>query len=931
MSSHLSQSLSLNTEPSFQEDWTRQCRTANDILTRLESQEGVVLADQVGMGKTYVALAVAVSQIQATPDLGQVMVFVPAAVADKWVHEWSKFSQSLLKKNHGSKVIRCVDQPIRSGEDLLRKLSAMPEERKHLLVVTHTALTATLKDGFIQLALLYYATRYIRSGTNVRSGTDLRRLIAKWSTGRNGLIRHAQFTPDRVTKLLETPPSKWLNAWNGLAEPMNALTETPVPGVLIEAVRKLNLSMLSDAIADLPINKTSSIQQRLKKARFALGEAMPLIWKEIFSSIELDLPLLIVDEAHRLKNPKTNISRLFGERTKGSYDGALRGAFRRMLFLTATPFELGHRELIEVLRRMGAVRPFASGSCKPLSERLKMLEDALGQAQQHAIELDEAWQRLAFKDLSVFDAWAPDILPNAGIDVAAREAWLCANRATESRRQMHLALRPWIIRHMRPRRREEHAGAAIAKKGAQGGIPIPLDAALPFLLAARAQSIVFDEVQGKPLFAYGIVSSYQAFQRGSVDATSKVLDSDQDEDDERDGSTMQTKKVLGSDAQSMDNKLPDAAQWYRDEIQQALSIKGIHNVHPKVQATVEKATQLWLAGEKCLIFCWFIKTGEAVEEALKARIKRLLLELAQMALGTEQVDATKKLLNRISDRLFGTGHVSLGELKQRLYDELREAAGGHEDVLKLVVDTAIRNLRMRESLVRYTYLTEELTIDDVWEGIRGKNPSGLIPLERWRMFAKRLAKVRTQGVDSTYEESTDSEFRRIHDALLGSDDEEEKRLGKGSNLKPVRRAYGRTNRATRERLIALFNTPFAPDVLVASSVMGEGIDLHQECRFVIHHDLDWNPSVLEQRTGRLDRIGAYAEREDKNIEVYEPYLEGTHDEKMFRVVKDRAQWFDIVMGRATSVDEGQTDSEEKRVPLHSRIREAFAIDLSSPA
>ena len=47
-----------------------------------------------------------------------------------------------------------------------------------------------------------------------------------------------------------------------------------------------------------------------------------------------------------------------------------------------------------------------------------------------------------------------------------------------------------------------------------------------------------------------------------------------------------------------------------------------------------------------------------------------------------------------------------------------------------------------------------------------------------------------------------------------------------------------------------FNTPFFPEVLVASSVMAEGVDLQQDCRHVIHHDLDWNPSTLEQRTGR---------------------------------------------------------------------------------
>jgi len=94
-----------------------------------------------------------------------------------------------------------------------------------------------------------------------------------------------------------------------------------------------------------------------------------------------------------------------------------------------------------------------------------------------------------------------------------------------------------------------------------------------------------------------------------------------------------------------------------------------------------------------------------------------------------------------------------------------------------------------------------------------------------------------------------------------------------------------------------FNTPFFPEVLVASSVMAEGVDLHQDCRHVIHHDLAWNPSTLEQRTGRVDRIGSKAETVGQPIVIYEPYLGGTHDEKMFRVVKDRERWFGVVMGQ----------------------------------
>ncbi len=62
----------------------------------------------------------------------------------------------------------------------------------------------------------------------------------------------------------------------------------------------------------------------------------------------------------------------------------------------------------------------------------------------------------------------------------------------------------------------------------------------------------------------------------------------------------------------------------------------------------------------------------------------------------------------------------------------------------------------------------------------------------------------------------------------------------------------------------------------------------------------------------------------------EPYLDGTHDEKMFRVVKDRGQWFDIVMGRSSGADEPSTDAEKHRLPLHPKIRDALAMDLRSP-
>lgn len=61
---------------------------------------------------------------------------------------------------------------------------------------------------------------------------------------------------------------------------------------------------------------------------------------------------------------------------------------------------------------------------------------------------------------------------------------------------------------------------------------------------------------------------------------------------------------------------------------------------------------------------------------------------------------------------------------------------------------------------------------------------------------------------------------------------------------------------SRERASALaaFSTAQRA-VLLATDAAGEGLNLHHNCRLVINLELPWNPMRLEQRIGRVDRIG----------------------------------------------------------------------------
>jgi len=117
------------------------------------------------------------------------------------------------------------------------------------------------------------------------------------------------------------------------------------------------------------------------------------------------------------------------------------------------------------------------------------------------------------------------------------------------------------------------------------------------------------------------------------------------------------------------------------------------------------------------------------------------------------------------------------------------------------------------------------------------------------------------------------------------------------------------------------------EILICTSVGQEGIDLHRHCRHVVHYDLAWNPAVLEQRTGRADRIGSKTFRErnsqaDKSLvflEVGVPFLAGTYDERMYEELRMRAQTFEILTGGDFAADhaEGQDDEQRTRSESHS--------------
>lgn len=64
------------------------------------------------------------------------------------------------------------------------------------------------------------------------------------------------------------------------------------------------------------------------------------------------------------------------------------------------------------------------------------------------------------------------------------------------------------------------------------------------------------------------------------------------------------------------------------------------------------------------------------------------------------------------------------------------------------------------------------------------------------------------------------------------------------------------SRESLEEIKKAFNDPNDPiKILVATDAASEGLNLQETARFVLHYDIPFNPSRLDQRNGRLDRHG----------------------------------------------------------------------------
>ena len=266
-------------------------------------------------------------------------------------------------------------------------------------------------------------------------------------------------------------------------------------------------------------------------------------------------------------------------------------------------------------------------------------------------------------------------------------------------------------------------------------------------------------------------------------------------------------------------------------------------------------------------------------------------------------------------------------MRQPLYDEVARRLAPFtelaDDERELIQDVVRRFVRTPLFVARY-FDVQARSGDATLQAAFKTTSLG----EQIDAFLKFIAKRCSPDERNQYLEALNRVQPGIRGELHKDTDDDLCQIEGMSAMPNIRLANGLVKQETRQRLMLAFNTPFFPEILVASSVLAEGVDLHLNCRYVIHHDLSWNPSTLEQRTGRVDRIGAKAETVAKPIEVFLPYVGGTQDEKQYRVVMDRERWFQVLMGEKYQTDEAHTEKAAERIPLPAAAAEALAFNLS---
>lgn len=799
-----------------------QRRSLRAVAKRLVNH-GLLVADEVGMGKTRIAVMTAKAVIQAG---GRVAVLIPPGLGYQWVDEFK----------HGQVMCQPVLRSLRQYLDAWAVDEAKSDDppghpwaSQNVLLVSHSFTNW-------RLGAKSEAWRWVL----------LPELYAHWraaTTGRlpNGYHGNERDTDDRARR---AAADIVLTAKHRDSKAARQLLDKLIEGT----PWKLSLDAAEYA-------KTGTLRHWLEQAvGLGLGH----------------FDLVIIDEAHKSRGEESGLTRLLDQVVLARPDG-------RRFGMTATPIELAATQWRHTLQRIGvAAAP----------------HELAIQAYAKAVEQVRA-------------------LP------AQAEA---RHRFADAARRFHAALSPYVLR-----RDKREAESVIAFQ--QGtGLPahayrehqpvlVPMESlSAPWasaLCAAEALSLMGGQMTGA-------AAQRLRLSLGSGHGLSAVLDAGTrtakpHKDMSADSDPQPDLPDLDEAVLAADKTQARVAYWL-GLLRQAfdLSADALYE-HPGLRAAILAIEAADAEGEKVLVFGRFTRPMEALVRMLNARaLLRHLdqrLPWAQSTLDDEDWRAVQ-LAHRDMGRpgafdrealqaQLGEQYKVLGNTRERLRDGLaRRLSHG---LAQLPPNPRLRALQ--QAMARDPELSRSALTAALHEhlGPSAETCSDLAWAQGFEDLINALCD-RDEGDKNRDGTFDDAEVGDLWSSILQRlHDEYDAPTGSFARL-----MHGNTSQPTRRLLQLAFNRAHSfPRVLVAQSMVGrEGLNLHRACRTVLLLHPEWNPGVVEQQIGRVDRVGSHweqilyrAQREGwapdrwPRIRVWPLIFQGTYDEYNWQVLQRR--WDDL--------------------------------------
>ena len=839
-----------------------QCASLRAIASRIVTN-GVVIADEVGMGKTRIAVEVARSTIKAG---GRVAILIPAGLGYQWQDE--------LQEGRVGDVLPVL----RSLWSFLAAWEA-PDVESHQPWFKASAVMVSHAFTNWRLGERTYPWRFAL----------LPELYARWREEVYGRLPNFYHGHELLTYRCTR------NAALSIA--------AAVPKHGAHPVRRWLCKLLE---VEWP--------KPLDAAEYSnCGELRTWLERSIGCGLGV-FDLIILDEAHKARDTESALSRLLNNVLVSS-------ACARKLALTATPIELTVDQWCQTLRRLD-------------------LDDAA------LCSVREVTSQYAVAVTRLRQTWRSN--------EEAREAYKVAAASFQG------TLAPYLLRRDKredPEVKQFHAYSKLRINEYRQEREITVETSQlsmawrKAICSAESLSVVTrqkDDPFAKRLRltlgnGHGIAALLDQTRRHDTDDQKQeehdktVPGSDQGEED----------SLAGPD----DRKRCERAKWWLAIMNQAFS-EGNDSLyhHPAIRAAIAAIEEANQQGEKVLVFGRFTRPLRALVDLLNARemLRRVQneepwtqakvhgdpdgdteeSEWAAVRAAHSQINSSIDLLalNRILRTRYDRERYRRERFRERLISQIEEgwkqsppgtritAIFGH--FKRSVESTDDDDREEQRSLAVVARAIMELV----------GNPDGELPPSDLANAFRDLVLAISDRDDADEDgEIDDDEAAKLWETIEGRLSVEYNRPQGGF----ARLMFGGTSPESRRVIQLAFNRPNSfPKVLVAQSLVGrEGLNLHNWCRIVVLLHPEWNPAVVEQQIGRVDRVDSHWCKQLRaaiasnasvdrlpRIEVRPVIFRGTYDEYNWEVLHTRwddlrAQLHGIAIPPSTPVN---NDDEEGR-------------------